>query len=160
LLVHEDAGHVPGRPAQWLPPPPAWKPERLPQWPLQEVTERHPGQFELTFLGLLPGAEDLVPDAQLLHDPERRLGAVWPLRQRGNELPHEALRQMEEANGRFEARLRASTDETFRLVTPGFRPALSPTVRLWIEAAEGPALPVLDRRPVGVQEVPLIQEGV
>src|SRR2546430_798800 len=61
-----------------------------------------------------------------------------------------AVADVQEAHDRLTRRGRVAVDQALRLVGPGVAAALRPAVRLGVQAAERPALPVLDRRPVRV----------
>ncbi len=99
-------------------------------------------------------------DPQDRHGVERRFRVDGPLRERGDEFPDPAVRQVQEPDAGLEGRRRSSPDQAFRLVAVVEPSPRSATVVLRVKPAERPALVVLDRRPVRIEDVALVQHGV
>jgi hypothetical protein len=143
---------------QRLQPPPARELELLALRPLQKIAQGNVDQVDAALLHLLPVVERLVVDPQRLDQPVRRLPAVRPFGQRRSQLSDHPFGQVQEADGHSQTRFGSTVDQAFRLVACGVAAALGTAERLGIQAAKGPALPVLDGRPIGVKDVPLVQD--
>ena len=162
LLADQDADDLPARPAQRLRPPPAREREGPAHaGRADEFAQRHLAEGDLALLRLLPGLEEPVADPERLDGAERRL-LVRPASRRaaGRSSPTLPGRQVQEADDRLERRRRRPADQALGLVARGVAAVRRPAVRLGVEAAERPALAVLDRRPIGVEDVPFVQDGV
>src|SRR5262249_14938987 len=67
---------------------------------------------------------------------------------------------MEEANFHREPGILLAANQNLRLHEPGVTGCLRFGMSAWKKAAKRPALPVLYRRPIGVEDIPLVENSV
>src|SRR5262249_49812154 len=71
-----------------------------------------------------------------------------------------SVREMEEPGNHLNRGLRIPAKETLGLVTRDLGAICCPAVCIGVEAAHRPSLPVLDGRPIGIEDVSLVQHRV
>ncbi len=110
--------------------------------------------------GFLPGLEQPVADFELLDEMEdRRLGFIQ-LSHAAIALPDQPGLEMQEPHLHSSHRIPGPPEQALRLHGPGVAGFLRFTIIARIQAAERPPLPVLDRRPIGVEDVPLVEDRI
>ena len=125
-----------------------------------ERTQIQPLKNHFPLHGFLPGLEQPVADFELLDEMEdRRLGFIQ-LRDVAVELPDQPGLEMQEAHLDSNDRIACPAEQTLRLHGPGIAGFLRFTIITRIKPAERPPLPVLHRRPIGVEDVPLVENGI